>query len=51
MSSGGSNRVEEPAANTDFTFDVFVCVTILVQYRDEIFSCEDPAAVFQLFAR
>ena len=37
--------------NPDFTFDVFLCVTILIENRGSIFKCTDASDVYQLTSR
>lgn len=32
--------------NADFTFDLFVCVAILVSYREELSKCEDLSSIY-----
>ncbi|KAK2149899.1 hypothetical protein LSH36_432g00021 [Paralvinella palmiformis] len=48
MKLDGTTRVADAIANPDFTFDVFMCVTILIQYRDDVFFCSEMCEVFQL---
>ncbi|XP_074661336.1 TBC1 domain family member 15-like [Tubulanus polymorphus] len=43
---GGSIRMADAVFNTEYTFDLFMCVGILIEYRDRIFKCTDCADVF-----
>lgn len=45
---GGKNKLEVPISNSDFTFDVFMCATILIMKRALLFDCKDASDVFQL---
>ncbi|KAI0239163.1 GTPase-activating protein GYP7 [Lamellibrachia satsuma] len=44
---GGTSRIVEAPLNIEYTFDVFMCVSILMEHRDAIFQCTDAAEVFQ----
>lgn len=45
---GGTNQLAGPVMNLDFTFDVFMCTTILIMKRGLLFKCKDASDVFQL---
>lgn len=44
---GGKSRIEEAPVNTEFTFELFLCVAILIEYRDKLFKCADATDIFQ----
>ena len=47
----GKNRTEEAQIHPEYTFDVFLCVTILIEQRENIFLCQDMADLVQLVCR
>ena len=49
--SGGTDRIVEAPLNVEYTFDVFMCVSILMEHRATIFQCTDAADVFQFICR
>ena len=49
--SGGMNRIVEAPMNAGYTFDVFMCVSILMEHRTAIFQCTDASDVFQFIWR
>ena len=49
--AGGKSRAAEVQVNADFTFDVFMCVTLLIKNRDKIFQCVDTADIIQFVCR
>ena len=49
--AGGKNRLEESPQNSKYTFDVFMCVSILTRHRDALFRCVDAAQVFEFVCR
>ncbi len=44
--SGGEMRVEYNPMNTDFTFDLFICVAILIMHSKELCKATDAASVY-----
>ncbi|CAH1788233.1 unnamed protein product [Owenia fusiformis] len=44
----GKVRNAEVTVNTEFTFDLFMCVTVLMEHREKLFRCTDPAEIFQV---
>ena len=43
---GGEMRVEHAFLNPDFTFDLFVCVAILIMHSKDICKAMDAASVY-----
>ena len=48
MFSGGEYQMEEAAIDTEFTFDLFLCVAVLKEYREKLFECEEVSKVYNL---
>ncbi|XP_038055377.1 TBC1 domain family member 15-like [Patiria miniata] len=47
LKAGGRQRVHAEVVRTDFTFELFVCTTILYDNRQALLGCIDSATVFQ----
>ncbi|XP_022079651.1 TBC1 domain family member 15-like [Acanthaster planci] len=47
LKAGGRQRVHAEVVRTDFTFELFVCTTILYDNRQSLLECIDSATVFQ----
>eukprot|EP00058_Branchiostoma_floridae_P011031 XP_002596519.1 hypothetical protein BRAFLDRAFT_231647 [Branchiostoma floridae] len=43
----GQNRVVGAPLNTDFTFELFVCVAMLQNIRQQLLNCRDGTEIFQ----
>jgi len=39
------------AVNTDFTFELFMCATILLENRDNLLSCRNEVQLIQFTSR
>ncbi|XP_013401563.1 TBC1 domain family member 15 [Lingula anatina] len=44
---GGKVRIEESPYNPSYTFELFLCVAVLVENRKKIFKCTDGVEIFQ----
>ena len=44
---GGVTRTLAIETDTDYTFELFMCVALLQQCRPALLRCYDPAQVFQ----
>ncbi len=44
--AGGEMRAERNPMNTDFTFDLFICVAILIMNSKELCRATDAASVY-----
>lgn len=44
----GEYQMEEAAINTDFTFDLFLCVAVLEEYREKLLECDEVSKVYNL---
>ncbi|PIK61193.1 putative TBC1 domain family member 17 [Apostichopus japonicus] len=47
LREGGRQRLAVADINTEFTFELFICVAILHHHREDIKKCNDSASVFQ----
>jgi len=43
---GGVTRTTPLELESDFTFELFMCVALLQECRDQLFECTDAAMVF-----
>ena len=48
---GGTSQIVETPSSPDFTFEVFMCVTLLLQNRKVIFDCQDCSDLFAFVSR
>ncbi|XP_014666251.1 PREDICTED: TBC1 domain family member 25-like isoform X2 [Priapulus caudatus] len=48
---GGHLRSVDDVSDQEYTFDLFVAVSIMMDHRDKMFRCTDAATVFQCIAR
>ena len=46
LSTEGEMRAGRSMVNLDFTFDVFICVAILIMYREDICKASDAASIY-----
>lgn len=44
----GVSRSAPGTISTEYTFELFVCVAILREYRNQLRECDDAASIFQL---
>ncbi|XP_030836923.1 TBC1 domain family member 17 [Strongylocentrotus purpuratus] len=44
----GVSRSAPGSISTEYTFELFVCVTILHEYRNQLRECDDAASIFQM---
>ncbi|XP_041462861.1 TBC1 domain family member 15-like isoform X2 [Lytechinus variegatus] len=44
----GVSRSAPGSISTEYTFELFVCVTILHEYRNQLRQCDDAASIFQM---
>ncbi|XP_064644988.1 TBC1 domain family member 16-like [Lineus longissimus] len=44
---GGKTRPVAVTSRAEFTFELFMCVAILMDHRNRLFQCDDPSTVFQ----
>ncbi|KAJ8028807.1 TBC1 domain family member 15 [Holothuria leucospilota] len=47
LREGGRQRLAVADINTEFTFELFICVAILHHHREDMKKCNDSASVFQ----
>lgn len=46
LTTEGEMRAGRSMVNLDFTFDVFICVAILIMYREDICKASDAASIY-----
>ncbi|KAK6958795.1 TBC1 domain family member 17 [Biomphalaria glabrata] len=46
--TGGDVRTTGPVTHKEYTFEVFMCATLLTECREELFNCLDCGQVFSL---
>ncbi|XP_019622925.1 PREDICTED: TBC1 domain family member 17-like [Branchiostoma belcheri] len=47
LREGGQNRVVGAPLNTEYTFELFVCVAMLQNIRQQLLNCRDGTEIFQ----